>query len=89
MEHLDLLHVDLAEEFISQNFLTETLRSGYHSVEIQPVNILVAQSVDAAPYHQYQDQNPGQKSQVKKALKRMKPRVLPDSAERELTTKTG
>jgi hypothetical protein len=90
MEHLDLLHVDLAEEFISQNFLTETLRSSHHSAEIQPANILlVAQSVDAAPYHQYQDQNPGQKSQAKKALKRVKPRVLPDSAERELTTKTG
>jgi hypothetical protein len=74
MEHLDPLHVDLAEGFIS-------LGGGHHSVEIHPVNsLLVAQSVDAAPYHQHQDQNPGQKSQAKKALKRMKPRVLPDSA---------
>jgi hypothetical protein len=93
MEHLNPLHagvVDLAEAFIPQNIFTETLLRGHHSAEVHPVNILlVAQSVDATPYHQYQDQNPGQKNQAKKAPRRTKSRVLPNSSRRELTTKTG
>ena len=93
MERLDPLHagiVDLTEAFVSQRILTETLDRGHHLAEIRPVNILlVAQSVDAAPYHQYQDQNPGQKDRAKKSPKRTKLRVLPNTSGRELTTKNG